>query len=129
MKLTEKQARALTEKQLSKIIGRPVEVIRTFVREGMTPNPDGTFCLFTCIAWKLQQDPPEPVRMQPIARAKEWLQDILDDGAVPVKEIYQEGAKAYVGLSERTIDRAKAALGIVAKKQGKVWFWELPTDK
>ena len=63
--------------------------------------------------------------------AEEFLLLILADGAVPVKEIYQEGAKAWggVGLPERTIDRAKAELGIVAKKRGKVWFWKLPTDE
>jgi hypothetical protein len=62
--------------------------------------------------------------------AEEFLLLILADGAVPVKEIYKEGATAWgVGLPERTIDRAKAVLGIVSKKDGKVWFWELPSSE
>jgi len=59
--------------------------------------------------------------------ATEFLLIILAKGAVPVKTIYSEGATAWnVGLPERTIDRAKAELGIVAKKVGKTWVWELP---
>jgi len=47
---------ALTEEQLGKIIGRTAEEIRSFVRAGMTKNPDGTFSLLDCIAWKLLHD-------------------------------------------------------------------------
>jgi hypothetical protein len=47
---------ALTEEQLTKIIGRTAEEVRTFVRAGMTKNPDGTFSLTACIAWKLLYD-------------------------------------------------------------------------
>ena len=59
--------------------------------------------------------------------ATEFLQIILANGAVPVKTIYSEGATAWgVGLPERTIDRAKAELGILSKRDGKTWVWELP---
>jgi len=51
--------RALTEQQIADIIGRSVKEVRAFVRAGMTPNPDGTFDLVACIAWKLKQDLPE----------------------------------------------------------------------
>jgi len=47
---------ALTEKQLSEITGKTVDDIRSFVRAGMTKNPDGTFSLAACIAWKLIND-------------------------------------------------------------------------
>ena len=47
---------ALTEKQLSEIIGKTAEDVRSFVRAGMTKNPDGTFSLAACIAWKLIND-------------------------------------------------------------------------
>jgi len=47
---------ALTEEQLAKIIGRTVEDVRSYVRAGMTKNPDGTFSLTACIAWKLIND-------------------------------------------------------------------------
>jgi hypothetical protein len=42
---------------------------------------------------------------------------MLEDGPVPAKQIKKEAAEA--GHSERTLIRAKQALGIEAKKDGK----------
>ena len=58
--------------------------------------------------------------------AEEFLLDILGEGSVPVKAIYEEGASCYLAFPERTLDRAKVALGIVSKRDGKTWVWELP---
>jgi hypothetical protein len=114
--------RALTEKQLAKIIGRTVKEVRSYVREGMTTNPDGTFDLVAVIAWKLQQEPLPECRGS-VAGAEEYLLEILEDGGMPVTEIVKMG-----GYSERTLDRAKKSLGIVSKKDSVTgrWIWELP---
>ena len=69
----------------------------------------------------------EPSRLYTkLELAEEFLLDVLGKGAVPVKEIYKEGASCYLEFPERTLDRAKKALGVVSKKDGKTWFWELP---
>ena len=54
--------------------------------------------------------------------AKEWLQDLLADGPVPVKKI-QDEAKA-AGLSWITVRRAKEALAVAASKSGYQGKWE-----
>jgi hypothetical protein len=54
---------------------------------------------------------------------KKFLTDILADGPVLATEI-QEAAKAN-GIAERTLYRAKAELGIRAKKGKSEWHWEL----
>jgi hypothetical protein len=60
--------------------------------------------------------------------AKEFLLDILASGPVPHNEIIDE-AKAN-GISERTLNRAKADLEIRAKKDGVKghWTWQLPAQ-
>jgi len=58
------------------------------------------------------------------------LRDILADGARPADEVKAEAKRA--GVSERTLWRAKAKLGIRARKEGfgdgARWHWELPPD-
>jgi len=57
--------------------------------------------------------------------AKAWLQNLLADGPVVVKNIEQDAKAA--GLSWMTVRRAKEALGVVTSKsgyQGK-WVWRL----
>ena len=58
--------------------------------------------------------------------AKEWLADYLLASARPAKDV-KKGARA-AGISERTLDRAKAALGVKARKQlvSGEWVWERP---
>ncbi len=60
------------------------------------------------------------------SEAKEWLNDLLADGPVAVKEIESEAKAA--GLSWATVRRAKDALGIRSVKvrfDGQ-WSWSLP---
>jgi putative DNA primase/helicase len=64
--------------------------------------------------------------------AKQWLTDLLLSGPVTVKEI-QAGAKA-AGLSWRTVERAKAAMGAIASHDGGAggagkWVWKLAQGK
>ena len=56
--------------------------------------------------------------------AKELLQDILANSALPQVEI---SALAYEkGISKRTLDRAKSELKIKSYLTDKKWFWQLP---
>jgi hypothetical protein len=66
--------------------------------------------------------------------AQEFLRDILSDGAVPVADIRKQANEA--GITWRTVERAKAALGIRAVREGEAgkrgggaWVWALPTIK
>src|SRR5262249_10351147 len=58
--------------------------------------------------------------------AKQFLLDILANAPVPKTEI-DEAAEAN-GISQRTLCRAKSALGVEAKKDGLKggWTWRLP---
>jgi hypothetical protein len=60
--------------------------------------------------------------------AQEVLGSVLSAGSLPAQEVKCEARKA--GLSERTLLRAKAALGIKSRRvgysKGGVWHWELP---
>lgn len=58
--------------------------------------------------------------------ATRFLKEILEDGAKQSKDIYSE-AKSN-GISERTLERAKARLKIKSWKIGQSgpWFWGLP---
>lgn len=64
--------------------------------------------------------------------ATDFLRDALSDGARPAKDIQTEARQC--GISDRTLNRAKAALGIQSKKQGGTfsgrqnWVWELPPE-
>ena len=59
-----------------------------------------------------------------LQEAKDYLIETLSGGALSVSEI-NEGAELN-SISERTLKRAKIALGIKHKKKGLVWFWSLP---
>jgi hypothetical protein len=60
--------------------------------------------------------------------AEAWLTDFLADGPKAASEITR--ASEAAGIAERTLNRAKSRLGIVASKQGFSggWFWSLPED-
>ena len=54
----------------------------------------------------------------------EWLKDYLREGPQP-SAIVIHAAEA-VGISEKTLRRAKDHLHVLATKDGNVWFWRLP---
>jgi hypothetical protein len=56
--------------------------------------------------------------------AKQWLQLFLAAGPMPTTEVH-EAAKAEM-ISERTLRRAKDALGVRIFKKEDHWFWKLP---
>jgi putative DNA primase/helicase len=56
--------------------------------------------------------------------AKRFLRELLRNGAVPATEI--EAAAKAEGIAKRTLDRAKAELGITSVKDDDKWAWQLP---
>ena len=74
----------------------------------------------------------ELVGESPRDDAAEWLQAMLGDSAQPVRMLKAEAAAA--GLTWRTVERAKADLGVIADPVGKadgsrgvaLWTWRLP---
>jgi len=65
---------------------------------------------------------------QPRDTAKDWLRDVLADGALSSKDISREAKEA--GIAWRTVRRAKDELGLRVRKDkfGGGWVWELPTS-
>ena len=123
---------ALTENEFAEILDQTEADVRSLCEKGMPQNPDGTFDLVHCIAWRLQHDPlPELPRGQwyvcNLAEATDWLEWFLADGARPAIAAVGEGERLL--FSKRTLHRAKKALGVVSKKAGLGhWTWELPTE-
>ncbi len=60
--------------------------------------------------------------------AKDWLRNVLSDAPRPAKAVKSRARKD--GLAPRTLDRAKAALGVIAYREGfgskGKWLWRLP---
>jgi len=60
--------------------------------------------------------------------ARNFLTEFLNGGSCESREVMREARRA--GVSERTLYRAKAALGIVSRKSGighgQHWDWEMP---
>jgi hypothetical protein len=56
-----------------------------------------------------------------LEEAKAFLKTALEHGAVPAKALFKE-AKA-VGVSERTLKRAKQSLLVKSRRYGDVWLW------
>lgn len=59
--------------------------------------------------------------------AMDFLRQELTDGQKRTTVLVREARK--LGISERTLDRAKAkqgGLGVLSRKVGDAWFWELP---
>ena len=67
-----------------------------------------------------------------VDEAKEFLREVLREGPVEAREVLAEAREA--GISERTLKRAKAVLGVEAVKTGGYfskdgpggWRWQLP---
>lgn len=58
--------------------------------------------------------------------AKQFLLDILDDGAKSQKKI--QSAAEEMDFGNRTLKSAKTALGVKSIKVGEGWLWKLPEE-
>ncbi len=68
----------------------------------------------------------------PREEAEAFLRELLAQGPVPAKDVERDRRAA--GISERTLDRAKARLGVRARKEGRPgeagrWAWSLPEER
>jgi putative DNA primase/helicase len=68
---------------------------------------------------------PAPRSTTALERAAEALQELLSDGPVPAEGLVAD--LVGLGISEPTVRRAKARLGIVSSKREDGWTWELPS--
>jgi hypothetical protein len=59
-----------------------------------------------------------------LKEAEDFLRTALAHGPRLTKEIEEEGREGY-GLSRRTLERARASLGVCTFKEGKKWYLEL----
>ncbi len=70
----------------------------------------------------------DPDERFPRDEAEAFLRDELADGPRPTKDVQRAARDA--GISQRTLDRAKARLGVKPRKEGfgsgAYWTWELP---
>ena len=57
-------------------------------------------------------------------KAKEFLLEILADGGMAQKKIFEEAAKR--DIKGKTLRNAKAELEIESVKRGNQWYWMLP---
>jgi Meiotically up-regulated gene 113 len=67
-----------------------------------------------------------PVTATPRNEAKAWLADYLRAGLMPTTSVL--AAAAAVGISERTLRRAKDGLGVIATHIDRTWYWQLAKD-
>ena len=65
-------------------------------------------------------------RGQKIKEAKEFLLEILAEGAVEQNMVIQEAEKR--GIKGKTLWNAKKALGVQSIKPGGHWSWKLPEE-
>ena len=68
--------------------------------------------------------PPNPEGRSEKREAIDFLREILADGPRTFKDCQQAAKEA--GISERTLDRAKAALYVRSIRHGPGWAWSLP---
>lgn len=82
---------------------------------GMTLNESGIY---------FGAAPTPPQTYTELDKAIDMLKDLLSNGKQPSAYIYDEGEAA--GISRRTLERAKKAVGAHSIKTPEGWFWGLP---
>jgi len=75
---------------------------------------------------ELAAGPEEQERQTLKAQAMIWLTELLTNDTCPAEEIVARADAA--GYSKRTLESAKAALGVKSKKEGNRWWWWLPNQ-
>ena len=66
---------------------------------------------------------PSPEEVSSVEEAVMFLQEVLGDG--PIKSAIIDGQRRSLGISERTLKRAKKQLGVKAVRKGDGWFCSL----
>lgn len=67
-----------------------------------------------------------PAKRPPREEAQGFLRDLLANGPIDASQV--RAAAIGEGISERTLDRAKAALGVESRKGPEGWEWILTSD-
>ncbi len=60
----------------------------------------------------------------PLADAEDFLREALAAAPQPQANVVQQAIDK--GISERTLDRAKAKIGVQSVRSGRTWNWQLP---
>jgi hypothetical protein len=60
------------------------------------------------------------------AKARRLIETKLAGGPVPAADM--EEMAEELGISPKTLHRAKSALGVISVKRGGCWYWELPIE-
>ena len=117
----------------------PTERVMTCIKNNLAPEPpslafeltDGRFL------WRGETSVSAAALLRPdaddgergaLTEAEDFLRELLADGPVEAKRVEQERREA--GIAPRTLDRAKAALGVKSERQGGLagegrWVWAL----
>ena len=93
-------------------------------------DPVGGFCwrgeyditIDELLNGRRQQAKPE----NQFAKARMFIENILRNGPVPSADIWELAEDK--GIAEKTLRRAKSALGAISRQIDNVWHWELPID-
>jgi hypothetical protein len=59
-------------------------------------------------------------------KARRLIETALAGGAVPAADMMQRAEEQ--GISPKTLNRAKDALGVISVKRGVQWYWEIPIE-
>jgi hypothetical protein len=60
------------------------------------------------------------------AKARRLIKTELARGPIPAADMEQMAEEQ--GISPKTIQRAKSALGVISVKHGGRWYWEIPIE-
>ena len=60
------------------------------------------------------------------AKARRLIESSLANGPVPAADMEQMAEEQ--GISPKTLNRAKSALGVISAKRGGKWYWVLPIE-
>jgi hypothetical protein len=71
-------------------------------------------------------DHPDGEHRSALADAIAFLEEELAAGPVPAKPLLASAKRN--GHSEKTVQRAKAKIGVVSRRDGDIWRWHLPED-
>ena len=89
---------------------------------GPIPGPLGFRITEAGVEW--EDAPEEPRNETAVDRAAEFLQAMLQSGARPAGEIFEEAEQS--GISRSSINRGKVLKRVVVLKKEGRWIWSLP---